>query len=104
MIHIVFQQADVATLKKAIELDPYLEGEVFQIRDEFAVGPLANLETDEGWTARLDWWKELLNATPYASQNLVGSFDDRETVQNLKTCLEENPKEQLWIWMGQNQH
>ena len=104
MIHVVFQQADVAVLKKAIELDPSLEGEVVQVRDEFAVGPLTDLDTEEGWRARLDWWKEILSVTPYSSQNLVGSFDDRETVRSLQSRLDENGKEVIWIWMGQNQH
>ena len=104
MIHVVFQQADVAVLKKAIELDPSLDGEVVEIRDEFAVGPLTDLDTEEGWKARLDWWKEILGGTPYSSQNLVGSFDDRETVRSLQARLDDNGKEVLWIWMGQNQH
>jgi Protein of unknown function/Domain of unknown function (DUF1835) len=35
---------------------------------------------------------------------LAGSFDDRETVKQIKTKLDENPEEELWIWMAQNQH
>jgi hypothetical protein len=30
--------------------------------------------------------------------------DDRLAVHNLKKVLDENPKEEVWIWMGQNQH
>jgi hypothetical protein len=30
--------------------------------------------------------------------------DDRLAVHNLKKELDENPKEEVWIWMGQNQH
>jgi hypothetical protein len=30
--------------------------------------------------------------------------DDKMTVHNLKKELDENPKEELWIWMGQNAH
>jgi hypothetical protein len=30
--------------------------------------------------------------------------DDRLAVHNLKRELEENVKEEVWIWMGQNQH
>ncbi|HWJ92490.1 MAG TPA: DUF1835 domain-containing protein [Flavisolibacter sp.] len=104
MIHVVFQHADVAVLKKAIELDASLEGMILEIRDEFAVGPLQDLETEEGWTARQNWWKNLLDMSPYASENLVGSFDDRNTVDNIKQLLQEDKKEALWIWMGQNQH
>ena len=104
MTHIVFQLADVAVLKKAIEMDETLAGEVLEIKDDFAVGPIGNLDTEEGWSERLAWWKELVDQSPYAGDNLVGSFDDRETVARLKKVLEEDPKEEVWIWMGQNQH
>jgi hypothetical protein len=104
MIHVVFQQADVSTLKKAIELDETLSGDVIQIKDDFAVGPIQNLDTEEGWAARENWQRGLLNESPYLNENLVGSFDDRKTVEEIKQRLEENEKEELWIWMGQNQH
>lgn len=103
MVHVVFQQADVQTLKKAIELDESLEGDVIQIRDDFAVGPIENLDTEEGWVTRENWWKSLLNDSPYSRENLVGSFDDRKTVEEIQQRLKENEKEELWIWMGQNQ-
>lgn len=104
MIHIVFQRADVATLKKAIELDESLQGDVLEIKDDFAVGPLENIDTEEGWVARENWWRNLLNQSPYASENLAGSFDDRKTTEEFITRLNENEKEVAWIWMGQNQH
>jgi hypothetical protein len=104
MIHVVFQQADVNTLKKAIELDETLDGDVIQIKDDFAVGPIENLDADEGWTARENWQRSLLNDSPYSNENLVGSFDDRKMVDEIKKRLDENEKEELWIWMGQNQH
>ena len=104
MIHIVFQHADVATLQKAIELDQSLQGDILEIKDEFAVGPINNIDTDEGWTAREDWWRELSLQSPYSSENLVGSFDDRKTVEQLKEKLQEDKEEIAWLWMGQNQH
>ena len=103
MIHIVFQQADVAVLKQAIELDATLQGDVVEIKDEFAVGPLVDLDTEEGWNARVEWWKQRIETSPY-SNDLIGSFDDRQTVESLKQTLEENSEEVLWIWMGQNGH
>ena len=82
MIHIVFQQADVEVLKQAMTLDESLSGEIIEIKDEWGVGPLAGLDTDEGWTARQDWWRNMLKGSPY-SENLVGSFDDRHSVKEL---------------------
>jgi hypothetical protein len=104
MIHVVFQSADVTTLKKAIELDESLDADIFEIKDDFAVGPLENIDTEEGWTLRQNWWRELLAVSPYSNENLVGSFDDRKTMEEIKTRLDENRTEELWIWMGQNQH
>jgi len=104
MIHIVFQQANVGTLQKAIALDETLQGEVLEIKDDFAVGPLENIDTAEGWEARANWWRDLLAASPYNQENLVDSFDDRKTLEELKRKLDEDEKEVAWLWMGQNQH
>ena len=48
MIHIVFNEPDVAVLQKAIALDETLSGDIVQIKDDFAVGPLENIYTAEG--------------------------------------------------------
>jgi hypothetical protein len=103
MIHIVFNESEVALMKEVIALDETLSGEVLQIKDDFAVGPLAGLDTEEGWNSRLDWWRSLLQGSPY-KEDLVGSFDDRQTVKEIREKLDSNTEEQVWIWMGQNQH
>lgn len=103
MIHIVFNESETGLMKQVIELDGSLAGEVVQIRDDFAVGPLHSLDTEDGWQERIAWWRQLAQGSPYGEQ-LAGSFDDRETVKQLKAKLDENPDEELWIWMGQNQH
>lgn len=103
MIHIVFNESEVDLMKQVIEMDETLAGDVIQIKDDFAVGPLQGIDTEEGWQARLEWWKGLLQQSPYGSV-LAGSFDDRETVKQIKAKLDENPEEELWIWMAQNQH
>jgi hypothetical protein len=103
MIHVVFNESEVELMQQVIALDESLAGDVLQIKDDFAVGPLTELDTAEGWQARLDWWKGLLQGSPYGD-SLAGSFDDRETVKDISRRLSENPEEQVWIWMGQNQH
>ncbi len=102
MIHVVFNESETGLMKKVMEMDETLAGEVLQIRDDYAVGPLAELDTEEGWQARLDWWKTLLAGSPYS--HAAGSFDDRETVKALKEKLDADPALEVWIWMGQNQH
>jgi hypothetical protein len=43
MIHIVFETPNVVALKAAIELDENLAGEIIEIKDDYMVGPLANI-------------------------------------------------------------
>jgi hypothetical protein len=103
MIHIVFNESEVGLMNKVMDADETLRGEVVQIKDDFAVGPLAGIDTEEGWRARIEWWKTRLAGSPYGV-NQAGSFDDRETLRQLIEKLDENPEEELWIWMAQNQH
>lgn len=103
MIHIVFNYSEIELMQKVIELDESLTGDVVQIKDDFAVGPLQGIETEEGWQARLEWWKNISQGSPYGD-NLAGSFDDKETVKELKVKLDSDSNDQVWIWMAQNQH
>ena len=103
MIHIVFNEQEVDLMKQVIELDETLAGEVLQIKDDYAVGPLAGIDTEEGWQKRYNWWMGLIEHSQYAGSNTV-KFDDRETVRQIKEKLDTDPAEQVWIWMGQNQH
>lgn len=102
MIHIVFEQANVAILQKAIELDETLQGNIVEIKDDYAVGYIQDIYETDGYQQRRDWWKQLLEHTPYKEQ--LDIVDDKLVVHHLLKQLEENSTEKLWIWMGQNQH
>lgn len=102
MIHIVFNQSEVELMKQVMELDETLQGDVIQIKDDYAVGPIENIYESEGYQQRRNWWMQLLEGSPYKEQTDI--VDDKLTVHNLKKSLTENPEEIVWIWMGQNQH
>lgn len=104
MIHIVFQEEDVATLKKAISLDKTLQGDVIQIKDDFAVGPLLNIYTDEGIEERKLWWRKVLAGGDYEGLVDKGEIDDKNTLAGLLEKLNGNTEETVWIWAAQNQH
>ena len=109
MIHIVFETANIEALSKAFELDESLKGDIIEIKDDYAVGPILDIYDEYGYQQRRDWWKELLQQSPYEEQlNIV---DDKLAVHNLIKTLDEpfdevqgDKKEEVWIWMGQNQH
>jgi hypothetical protein len=102
MIHIVFEHANVAVLQQAIGLDESLYGNIIEIKDDFAVGPIHNIFETDGYQARKTWWENALQHSPYTDQ--LQLVDDKLTVHNLIKTLDENPDEQAWIWMAQNQH
>lgn len=103
MLHIIFNEPDKSLLREVISLDESLEGPIHVIKDDFAVGPLQGLDTEEGWQDRVQWWKQLLVGSPYGEE-LAGSFDDRQTVAEIGTWLDQNTEQECWIWMAQNQH
>lgn len=102
ILHLVFQEADIAVLQQAMELDETLKGEIIIIRDDFAVGPLHKLDEAEGWQARTQWWKDQLLRSPYG--DTTDMVNDRLTVHNLKKALDEDANRVVWMWMGQNAH
>ena len=89
-------------LQKAIELDQTLAGEVIQVKDEYAVGPVADIYETEGYRQRRDWWKQVLQYSPYA--DATDLVDDKRTVHDLLKQLDDDKALQAWIWMGQNPH
>jgi hypothetical protein len=102
MIHIVFNEAEVNLMKNVQDLDESLAGDIALIRDDFAVGPIENIYEPEGYQQRRDWWLQLLDNSPYNEQ--IDIVDDKLTVHQLCKTLDQNTEEQVWIWMGQNQH
>jgi hypothetical protein len=98
----VFNTADIAALEAAIELDENLAGKVIEIKDDYAVGPLLDIYETEGYQVRRDWWKNVLEFSPYAEQ--LDIVDDKLTVHQLINALNHDENEVIWIWMGQNAH
>ena len=104
MIHIVFNEADVAVLKQAIELDETLQGEIAQIKDDYAVGPLNNLYLGEGIEERKQWWRDVLSGGDYDGSVDNGDVDDYKTAAELVGTMRRNEEEIIWIWAAQNKH
>ena len=102
MIHLVFNTADMASIEAAIALDETLAGRVVEIKDDYAVGPILDIYETEGYQARRDWWKNILEHSPYEEQLYI--VDDKLTVNQIVNALDHDENEFIWIWMGQNAH
>jgi hypothetical protein len=104
MIHIVFNEADIDVLKQAIEMDETLQGDVIQVKDDYAVGPIAGIYTEEGMATRKQWWREVLAGGDYDGLVDKGDVNDNKTVAELIERLKNNQEEIIWIWAAQNKH
>jgi hypothetical protein len=104
MIHIVFNEADVEVLKKAIEMDDSLQGDVMQVKDDYAVGPIRDIYTPEGIEARREWWRQVLAGGDADGKVDTGEVDDNKLVVALKERLDNDAAEIMWIWCAQNKH
>lgn len=104
MIHIVFNEADVKVLTQAIALDETLAGDVLQVKDDYAVGPLGNLYAGEDIETRRQWWREVLSGGDYEGKVESGEVDDYKMVAELVGTMRRNPEEIIWIWAAQNKH
>ena len=104
MIHIVFQHADVDALQKSFELDESLKGDIVEIKDDYAVGPLYNIYIGEGMEQRRQWWRDVLAGGDYDGHVDTREVDDTKTVAELVGTMRRNPEEKIWIWAAQNKH
>jgi hypothetical protein len=98
----VFNTADKKVLEQAIELDESLAGQIVEIKDDYAVGPLMNIYEVEGYQQRRDWWKNVLQYSPYEDQ--INIVDDKQVIHDITNAIEHDPEQTIWIWMGQNAH
>jgi hypothetical protein len=104
MIHIVFNEPDVKVLQQAIELDESLQGEIVLIRDDYAVGPLANIYVGEGIEERRQWWQQVLAGGDYDGKADSNEVDDYKTAAEVVGTLRRDENEIIWIWAAQNKH
>lgn len=104
MKHIVFNEADVTILQQAIELDETLQGEVLLVRDDYAVGPVKDIYTEEGIETRKNWWREVLSGGDGDGHVDKGIVDDNKLVAELIEKLNADEEEKVWIWSAQNKH
>jgi hypothetical protein len=104
MIHIVFNEPDVAVLKAAIALDESLQGDVIQVKDDYAVGPLHDIYVGEGIESRKEWWRNVLDGGDYGGKADTGEVDDYKTAAELVGTMRRNAAEAVWIWAAQNKH
>lgn len=98
MFHIVFDSRGAGLLNAAMDLDEALDGEVILIQDDFSMGPIQDLFSEEGRSERKKWWDEI-------RQEVSGSVpeeSDSGMLMKILQRMEEEEFDQIWIWMAPN--
>lgn len=104
MIHVVFNEPDVVILQQAIEMDESMAGEVILVRDDYAVGPLSNIYSPEGYEQRRDWWRMIFAGGDQEYAVDENKVNDPAVVTHIKEQLTNDDQQVLWIWAAQNKH
>ena len=103
-MHIVFQQEDVNTLSKSFNLDESLRGEIIEIKDDFAVGPLKDIYSNEGIEVRKEWWRKVLSGGDHNGHVDTGEVNDQKAAEEIIEKLNKDGQETAWIWVAPNKH
>lgn len=101
-MHIVFQHQDINTLAKSFELDESLRNEIILIKDDYSVGPVKNIYSEEGIEERQQWWRNVISDGDYSGLVDNREMDDNKTVDEIKEKLLNNEEESVWIWVAPN--
>jgi Domain of unknown function (DUF1835)/Protein of unknown function len=98
MFHIVFDSRGAELLNAAMDMDEALDGEIIQIRDDYSVGPINDLFSNEGLAERKKWWDEI------REEEKSSGTDEMDTAILLKIVqrMKEEEFDQIWIWMAPN--
>ena len=104
MIHIVFDQTDAEVLQQSINMDETLAGEIVVLTDDYSLGPIENIYTEEGISLRKEWWKNVLTGGDFEKDLSDTIKDDYTKMEELVNRLHSDETETLWIWAAQNKH
>jgi hypothetical protein len=98
MFHIVFDPRGAELLNAAMDLDEALDGEVILIQDDYSVGPIQDLFSNEGRDERKKWWVEIRQDNDSAS----AEESDSDRLTKILRRMGEEEFDQIWIWMAPN--
>lgn len=102
MFHIVFDSRGAELLSSAMDMDEALDGEIIQIRDDFAVGPIGDLFSEAGRDERKKWWAGIQEGERVSAEDQSAGDSDSDTIRKIVQRMEEEEFDQIWIWMAPN--
>lgn len=102
MFHIVFDSRGAELLNTAMDLDDALDGETILIRDDYSVGPVQGLFSEEGIGLRKKWWEDIADDGKESLRHTPELETDSDSLRKLIGRMEEEEFDQIWIWVAPN--
>ena len=85
-MHIVFEQEDAKTLTKSFDLDNSLRQKVIEIKDDYSLGPIKEIDSEEGLGNRKEWWMKVSGENLGDQANSV-TEEDEITIKSIRQTL-----------------
>jgi len=101
MFHIVFDSRGAEILSAAMDIDEALDGETILISDDYSVGPLQDLSSEEGRADRKRWWTNIREERETVADGPGGESDSTIILKILERMKEEE-FDQIWVWVAPN--
>lgn len=99
-MHIIFQQRDKAILEKSFELDETLKSDIFAIKDNYTLGPIRDIFSEEGKIERKMWWEKVYGTPDQLLEDRNAA--DHEMISEIIEKLNEDEDSVAWIWVAAN--
>jgi hypothetical protein len=100
MFHILFDSRGAGLLSAAMDMDESLDGESIVIRDDYSVGPIRDLFSEEGGEERKKWWAYIREGEKESGTS--GGESDGTILRNVLQRMKEEEFDQIWIWVAPN--
>jgi hypothetical protein len=98
-VHVVFGQYAKSRLEDSFSVAPRLAGEVFSLGDDLRIGPIAALDTPEGFLERKNWLETVDDGGLAFCFNTEG-YSDHMTIESIRQVLLNG--QVIHIWFGGN--
>ena len=100
-MHIVFHREDANTLARSFELDHSFSQELIVIPDDYSLGPINEIDSNEGYRHRQEWWGKVRGEVS-ADQENSGTETGAILIKSIKERLDSDDEEVVWIWVAAN--
>jgi hypothetical protein len=102
MFHIVFDSRGAELLSTAMDMDESLDGETVLLREDYSVGPIRDLFTEEGSIERKKWWSRIRSEEKEVAPDGIDEESDSAILRKIVQRMEEEEFDQVWIWVAPN--